>query len=426
MHGFSGHAPRPPQKSRSDFWGPRSFYRRTFAGQAPKRASGKGHGPVFFLAGETSGDVHAAHLARALRAQFPGLELVGVGGPRMAEAGVQVLVDSSGWGVVGYAESYVRVPVFVLRFRRVLGLLRRLRPQALVLVDFPGFNVFVARAASSWVPTVYYFPPMAHGRKGRRAQVLAGLPVRVLVTLPFEYEAYKAAGADVAFVGHPAVDLTRPTRPREALWADLGLRPGVPLVALLPGSRTQEVRALLPVQVAAWQLLRRRGSPVQAAVAVASERLRPLVGAVLQHAGVQLPAPTGCTHDLLAYADAAVVASGTATLEAAVLGTPMVVVYRVSRPTEWIARCVATVPWVSLPNLLAGRQVVPELLQGLCRPDLVAEELEGLLDPGRRQQVQAALQEVVATLGPPGAVERAAREVAARVGCGAGREHGVP
>ena len=396
------------------------------SGQAPGWASGKDHGPVFFLAGETSGDVHAAHLARALRAEFPGLELVGVGGPRMAEAGVQVLVDSSGWGVVGYAEAYVRVPVFAVRFRRVMGLLRRLLPRVLVLVDFPGFNVFVARAASSWVPTLYYFPPMAYGRRGRRAQVLARLPVRVLVTLPFEYEAYKAAGADVSFVGHPAVDLTRPTRSREALWAHLGLQPGVPLVALLPGSRRQEVAALLPVQVAAWQLLQGRGTPVQAAVAVASERLQPLVEALLQRAGVRVPAGTGCTHDLLAYADAAVVASGTATLEAAILGTPMVVVYRVSKPTEWIARRVATVPWVSLPNLLAGRQVVPELLQGRCRPELVAEELEELLAPGRRQQVQAALQEAVSALGPPGAVQRAAREVAARAGFGVGTGHGVP
>lgn len=380
---------------------------------------------VFLLAGETSGDVHAAHLARALRSQLPSVELVGAGGARMREAGVRVLVDTSGWGVVGYLEAYVRVPLFAVRFRRVVGLVRRWKPDVLVLVDFPGFNVFVARAVCRRVPTVYYFPPMVYGRRTRRARVLAGLPVRVLVTFPFEYEAYRAAGADVCFVGHPALDLTRPARSREALWAELGLRPGVPLLALLPGSRPQEVRALLPVQLSAYRLLRDRGVPVQAAVAVASEALQPLVRAVLRRAGVDLPAPTGRTHDLLAHADAAVVASGTATLEAAVLGTPMVVVYRVSKATEWVARRVATVPWVSLPNLLAGREVVCELLQDRCRPDLVAAEVGRLLERQEEaRRMRDELRGLATALGPPGAVERAAREVVLRFG--AASPGGVP
>lgn len=392
----------------------------------PQDGSSTSRNPrVFLLAGETSGDVHAAHLAQALRSQLPCVDLVGAGGPRMKQAGVQVLLDTSGWGVVGYLEAYVRIPLFVVRFRKVLDLLRRTDPDVLVLVDFPGFNAFVARAVSRKVPTLYYFPPMVYGRRTRRARALADLPVKVLVTFPFEYEAYKAAGADVCFVGHPALDLARPSRPRGVLWEELGLKSQVPLVALLPGSRPQEVRALLPVQLAACRLLQQRGLPFQAAVAVASEGLQPLVRAVLRRAGAELPAPTGLTYDLLAHADAAVVASGTATLEAAVLTTPMVVVYRVSKPTEWVARRVATVSWISLPNLLAGRRLVPELLQDRCQADWVAAELGRLLEHQEEaQRMREGLRQLATALGPPGAVQRAAREVLRRLGVESGR--GVP
>lgn len=382
---------------------------------------------VFLLAGEASGDVHAAHLAEALRRLAPEVELVGCGGPRMAQAGVRVVVDTSGWAVVGYLEAYLRIPAFALRFRRVLRLLRAERPDVVVLVDFPGFNVFVARAVCRQVPTVYYFPPMAYGRSKSRAQVLARLPVRVLATLPFEYEAYRAAGADVVFVGHPVVDTAHPERTREQLWQELGLRPGVPLVALLPGSRDQEVRGLLPVQLAAYRLLRDRGVDLQAAVAVASGPLEGRVRKVLRRHRLDLPAPVGRTYDLLAHADAAVVASGTATLEAAVLGTPCVVVYRVSRATEWIARKVVTVPWVSLPNLLAGRPLLPELLQEDCRPERVAEELlRWLQAPSLVHGLRAQLRAVAGTLGPPGAVNRAAQEVVDLLRFGRRAGHALP
>jgi len=384
-------------------------------------------GRVFLLAGEASGDVQAAHLAKALGWLLPEVELVGAGGPRMAEAGVRLVLDTSDWAVVGYLEAYVRIPLFALRFRRVLGLLRELRPDVLVLVDFPGFNVRVAKATCRSVPTVYYFPPMTYGRKGQRARVLAGLPVKVLATFPFEYEAYRAAGADVVFVGHPAADLVGSSVPRDRLWEQLGLQPGVPLLALLPGSRLQEVRSLLPVQLAAYRLLRERGLAVQAAVAVASEPLRPAVREILRRCGMQVPAPVGRTHDLLAHARAAAVASGTATLEAAVLGTPAVVLYRVSRPTEWIARRVATVPWVSLPNLMAGRPVLRELLQGDCRPEALADALQELLsDPARAEEVRRQLRTVAQALGPPGAADRAAQEVARVLAFGGCRTHGVP
>lgn len=365
---------------------------------------------VFLLAGEVSGDVAAGHLARALRAADPTVELVGLGGARMREAGVRVLCETADWGVVGYLEAYLRVPRFALRFRRALRLIRSERPDVLVLVDFPGFNVRVAHRVSHRVPTCYYLPPMAYGRRGNRARVLAGLPVRVLAPFAFEAERYREAGADVVFVGHPAVDWTEPRVDRETLLRELGLEPHRPLVALLPGSRVQEVRTLLPILVEAVGQARRSIPDLQAAVAQAAESLSP----VIRRLARGLPVLQGRAADLLAASDAAVIASGTATLEAAILGVPMVVTYRVSRVTAWIARRVATVPWISLPNLLAGCELVPELLQDRANPAEIARELVSVLEPDRNRRMREALRSVASRLGPPGALERAAREVLAR------------
>ncbi|MDR5709964.1 MAG: lipid-A-disaccharide synthase [Armatimonadota bacterium] len=365
---------------------------------------------VFLLAGEVSGDVAAAHLTRALRVLEPRVEVVGGGGERMRDAGVRVVLDTSTWGVIGYLEGYLRVPVFAGRLWRVLRLVRREAPDVLVLVNFPGFNLAVARHLSALIPTVYYFPPMAYGRRSNRARKLARLPVRVLAPFPFEAELYREAGADVVFTGHPALDWVRPQRSREELCAALGLDPARPLVVLLPGSRTQEVHTLLPIMVEAVRLARLRIPHLRAVIAQASGPLGPLIA---RHAGA-LPVLTGCTHDLLAAADAALVASGTATLEALILGTPMVVAYRVSRATAWIARRIATTPWISLPNLLAGEEVVREMLQDRANPQALAAELLRILDPHEAHRMRRALVALRERLGPPGALERSAREVLAR------------
>lgn len=368
------------------------------------------------LAGEVSGDVQAAHLARAIGRLAPHARLFGAGGPRMAEAGVEILEDTAQWGIVGYLEAYLRIPLFARRLRVILRRIVDSRPDVLVLVDFPGFNLRVAGRLSRRIPTVYHFPPMAHGRRGNRAAVLARLPVRVLAPFAFEFERYRAAGADVTFVGHPAVDLVHPGVPREEFCRQVGLDPLRPLVALLPGSRRQEVEALLPVMLRAAEVAAARLPGVQTSVALASERLEPHVLGALRSTRVDAPVVRGRTYDLLAASDAAVVASGTATLEAALLGVPMVIAYRVSRATEWIARRVATLPWIGMPNILAGRYIVPELLQEDCRADRVCEELVGLLtDRERAERMRRDMKEATRALGPPGALHRAAVEVLAAI-----------
>jgi lipid-A-disaccharide synthase len=206
-----------------------------------------GAGPrLLIIAGEVSGDHQGALLARALLERRPDLVIAGTGGGEMAAAGVDVLIESLEWGVIGYVEAYARLPIFALRFWTLVRLVRRYHPDLLILVDFPGMNRELVRHFSGRVPMVYFVPPQTAFRRGASAMRMARAAVRLLAVLPFEAEAYRRAGADVAFIGHPAVDVVRaPARSSEQLRAEWGITRGL-VVGLLPGSRLQEIRRLLP------------------------------------------------------------------------------------------------------------------------------------------------------------------------------------
>ena len=366
---------------------------------------------MFFVAGEVSGDIQAALLSRELRRRNPAIELLGVGGDRMAAAGVALLFDSADWGVIGHITPLLRARQYLRRLRDVQAAIRRVRPDLLVLVDFPGFNLALASALRGTVPVLYYFPPMVSVRRGHRARSVAALGMRLLATLPFEADAYAAAGADVTFVGHPAVDTVRPVWDPAVRRARLGLSPGSRAVGLLPGSRAQEIAALLPPMLDAARQLRERHRGLEFVVPVPAARLRPAVDRTIARAGLPVHV-TADVYDVMAEAAALVIASGTATLEAAILGAPMVVVYRLPVLSALIAAALLSTRLVSLPNLLAGRQIVPELLQYRMTPRRIAGHVDTLLHSAARRTAMAAdLLAAASRLGPPGAVERAATEV---------------
>jgi len=366
-------------------------------------------GRIFVVAGEVSGDHQAARLIGALRTARPDLEIVGAGGGRMAAAGARVLIDSTAWGLIGYAEAYIRLPVFALRYLRLVRLIERERPDLLLLVDFPGMNRELVRRFSGRRPVVYYVPPQTYARRGRSAARMARAAVRLLAVLPFEADAYRRAGADVVYVGHPAVDEAGETAAREP-----GEGAG-PLIALLPGSRVQEVRALLPPMLeAARDLAARRGA--RFVLPLASPRLAADVARAIASSGVPVRVGDGRAVEIMAAADAAVLASGTAAVEAACAGVPMVVVYRVSPLTAWIARRFVITEDLdrsgfSIPNIVLGRRAVPELLQDSVSGPRIAREVERLLEPREAARIRTDLAEVCRRLGPPGAVGRAAAEV---------------
>ena len=367
---------------------------------------------LFVAAGEASGDMHAAHLLEALRRHHPDLEVAGIGGNRMAAAGVRLLAHEKDLAVVGITEVASRLGALLRALRSAGRYLAQHRPHGVILVDFPDFNLRIARKARRLgIPVVYYIGPQVWAWRRRRVHTLSRLVRRMVVILPFEAALYRDAGADCVFVGHPLVDLVRPRLNREAGMARYALREGRPIVALLPGSRWQEVRRLLPEMLRAVARLAREGLPVQAVIPVAPSLDPAWVQRQVAASGVEARVVHGEAVDVLQLCDCAVVASGTVTLEAAFLEKPMVIVYRVSRLTYWAARFLVGVQHIGLVNIVAGREVVPELLQDAVTPEGIALQVRRLLDPRVRQRVVASLQEVRRALVEPGAADRAARAV---------------
>jgi len=368
-----------------------------------------------FSAGEASGDLHGSVLCRALRAAEPGLALSGMGGARMATAGVELLADPTRHAVVGTGEALGRIPGLYRAYRTLVARLRAERPRALVVIDFPEFNLRLARQAHrAGVPVVYFIPPQLWAWRRGRVRQMARRVSRVLAVLPFEEALYAEAGVPVEFVGHPLLDVLPLDLTREEARRRLRLDPAERVIGLLPGSRREEITRLLPVMLAAARQLGSSAPRFVLGLAptVDAATVQALVADAERAGGPAVATVAGRTYEVMAGADVLLVASGTATLEATLLGAPMVVCYRVSRLTELLARLLATTPWCSLPNNIAGRAVVPEILQDALTPERLAGEARHLLeDPLAATAQRAAFKEVRARLGEPGVGSRAARAV---------------
>ncbi|MBI4560834.1 MAG: lipid-A-disaccharide synthase [Candidatus Rokubacteria bacterium] len=368
---------------------------------------------LMLVAGEASGDLHGATLSRALRREAPGWRLLGMGGPRMAEAGVRLLDNPIGHAVVGGSEALSRVPRLFRAFRRLSKEMRATRPRALILIDFPEFNLRLARVAKRReIPVIYFIPPQVWAWRRWRARLLARLATEVLAVFPFEPPIYEAAGARVQFVGHPLLDVLPNRLSREGARPTLGIPADATLIGLLPGSRREEVERLLPSMAEAARQISEKIPQARFLLALAPTVEPAWVERVLREVSLNLAQVRGRTYEVMAAADLLLVASGTATLEAALIGTPMVVCYRVSRLSELIARRLIRVPWVSLPNIVSGRAVVPELLQENATGPRLAEEALGLLgNPERLRAQRLALGDLKGALGSPGVGERVARRI---------------
>jgi lipid-A-disaccharide synthase len=371
---------------------------------------------VFLLAGEVSGDAHGGDLARELLALDAAVDLEGVGGPRMASAGVRILEDATAWGVMGWWEAAQHLPAFLRRLRTITARLLADPPDLLVLIDFPGFNLEVLKRVRGRVRAVYYVPPMVTVRRGRRAARVAALGARLLAIFPFEAEAYRRAGADVVFVGHPAVDLQTTAAAPEVARSRLGVAASAPVVGLLPGSRRQELHALLDRMLDAARRIQRAQPSAVFLLALASPIFRDAVTAALRSAGVAVTVVDGA-RDVMAASTVLLMASGTAAVEAMVLGVPMVVTYRGSWVSYGIAHLALATRWAAIPNIMAGQTVVPELLQAQATSEKMSEAVLALLaDSEARGRMQARLRTLAVALGEPGAPRRAAAEVLAALG----------
>jgi lipid-A-disaccharide synthase len=378
--------------------------------------------PIMLSAGEASGDLHGGVLCRALRELAPGLRLTGMGGGHMAAAGMEIIADPTGQAAVGTSEAVGRVPALYRAYRMMQQRLLADRPSALVLIDFPEFNLRLARrAAQAGIPVVYFIPPQLWAWRTGRVRQVARRVKRVLAVFPFEPPLYERARVPVTFVGHPLLDVLPLELTRDEARRRLGTDPGHSLIALLPGSRPGEVARLLPPMLEAARRLAadgRRRFVLGLAPTVAPGQVATILGAG-GAANPPIDVVSGRTYEIMAAADVLLIASGTATLEAALLGAPMVICYRVSRLTELMARALARVEWIGLPNLVSGRAVVPELIQGaVTGARLAAEAVRLLEDPVAATAQRAAFKEVRARLGEPGVGHRAARAVLATAQAG--------
>jgi lipid-A-disaccharide synthase len=365
--------------------------------------------------GEASGDLYAGALVNALRERDPAVKVFGFGGDRLRAAGAELVGDYRGISVTGLSEALAVLP----RSWRMLRLLTDAaalgRPDVFVAIDFPDFNFRLLPAMRKLdVPIVYYVSPQVWAWRPGRLDTLRQYVDKMLVIFPFEAELYQQAGVPVEFVGHPLIDLAKANRPRADLLAALGLDTAHPVMALLPGSRANEVRRILPRLLAGATLTAAQVPGLQVLIARAPSLDDSLFGPVeaTRAGGLPIAVVEGATDDVLAASDVVVTASGTATVQTALHGRPMVIVYRLSPMTYTVGRSVVRVSTYGMVNLVAGRTIVPELIQDRFTPDAVAREAVSLLtDERRAAAMRQDLAEVRARLGGPGASDRAAAAV---------------
>jgi len=375
---------------------------------------------ILISAGEASSDLYAARLAQAL-ARRTGARFFGMGGPRMAEAGVELVAHSREVAVVGIVEALHKIPAVIGVQTRLAREAARRRAALAILVDSPGTHLGVARRLKKHgVPVGYFIGPQVWAWRAGRVRVIKRLVQQMVVIFPFEEKIYRDAGVPVEFVGHPLVDIVRPTMTRAEFAARHRLDPGQPIVALLPGSRASEIERHYLTMLEACRLIARemksagRVQFVNVAAPGLAERVPSRSEAVT---GVAVKRVEGVAYDALAAADCAIVASGTATVEAALLGVPLVVIYRLAPVTAFLLRRMVHTPFFGMVNLIAGRRVAPELVQDDFTPAAVAREVCLLLSSqAARDEMKAGLAEVGSRLGPGGAIERAADVFARMLG----------
>ncbi len=367
---------------------------------------------VLIVAGEASGDMHASNLVKALRNIDPGLEFFGLGGKKLKEAGVNLYFDIVQLAVVGFFEVLKNIKKFRGIFKGILKEVDRVNPELAILVDYPGFNLRLAGELKKRnIPIIYYISPQVWAWGENRIKFIKKTIDRMIVVFKFEEELYKKHGIPVSFVGHPLIDVVKPKISKEKLFNELNLGLNSPVFALLPGSREKEVKSLLPVMLDTASLIHKSlggeaGFLILRSPAVTQE----VFNEILKRYELPVELISDMTYDGLAACDFALVASGTATLETAILGVPMVILYKVSFLTWAYLKMVIKIPYIGLVNVIKKERFIAEFIQYDARPRRIADYIiRTFRDYSRMNEIKHKLSYVTAQLGEKGASERAAR-----------------
>ena len=381
---------------------------------------------ILISAGEASGDLHAGSVTRAIKQLEPEAEIFGMGGDCLREAGGEVLFDIKDHSVMGFVEVLKRLPdIWKLR-SAFIELMDCRRPDVLLTIDYPGFNMRLAKLAKErGIKVVSFIAPSAWAWRPSRAAGVVKVVDKIASIFPFEYDLYKSYGADIEFVGHPLVDTVKPSLPRTEAEQLAGKRAGHPLVLLMPGSRTMEIKRLLPDMLAAAKILKQMRPDIDIAMPRAVTIAREMLEGPVKQEGLDIKLTEGHNYDVMSVADLAIATSGTVTLEAALCGLGCEILYKASPVSFWIAKQVVEIPNIGLPNIVAGRLIEPELLQDDCTPEKIASTALELLEAKRYEQLRQDLREVKKKLGEPGAVKRVA-ELVLRMAQQNGDRHFLP
>jgi len=362
---------------------------------------------VMIIAGEASGDMHGAHLVEAMLDMHPNLDFFGIGGHRLKEVGVEILVDNARLAVVGVSEALAKLKVLFHALRRAKAELRRRRPDLLIVIDFPDFNLHVAATAKKMgIPVLYYISPQIWAWRTGRIKKIKKVVDHMVVIFPFESDFYGKWNVPVTFVGHPLLDAGTAVKPTDSKI----VTPERIVVGLLPGSRNEEVARLLPTMMDAAEIVSREFPNTLFPIPVASSVDRRLVESVVKKGRAEFVIVTDGPQDVFEQATLLITASGTVTLEAALAGTPMIIVYKVSAMSYWLGKRLIRVKHIGLANLVAGKEIVPELIQDEASAERIALLASSLLKDGYAlSEMRRELAGVARRLGTPGASRMAAK-----------------
>ncbi len=365
---------------------------------------------IMLSAGEASGDLHGANLAEALKAVDPQVELIGMGGEQMRKAGVRIVYDIKNLGVIGIGEIIKKIPFFYKLRTFLVNTMKEEKPDALVCIDYPGFNMkLIEKAKEAGIPVIYYILPTIWAWHKSRGNVIAEYTDLAVSLFPFEAEMYKKMGTNVVYGGHPLLDTVKPSMSKDEAYSFFGLQQGKKTVLFMPGSRVQEVQSLYGKMLAAGKLLQDKVEGLQFMVPKASTIDKHMLEEAAREANLEVHIGEERAYDMMNIADAAICASGTATLETALMGVPTLLVYRVNALTYWLSKILVHLDSIGLPNIISGHRIMPELWQDEVTPENIeAAVLPWLVDAAAAEEARHLMAGVRCQMGEAGAVRRTA------------------
>lgn len=365
---------------------------------------------ILIISGEPSGDLNAGNLATALKAISPEIKISGVGGTHLRQAGARIIYDIKDLAVIGLFDVLKKLPKFFDLKKLILEKIKLEKPEAIILVDFSGFNLRLAKAINKTIPVIYYVSPQVWASRPGRIKTIKKYIHKMLVLFKFEQEFYKRYGIDVDFIGHPLLDIVHPVMEEKEFLAELGFSESKTTIALLPGSRKQEIEHILPVMLKASVLIAEHLSDAQFVIAKSPQVDLDIYKRIMDNFKLNLRIVEGRTYDCIASADFCLVASGTATLETAIMGKPFAVIYKMNLLNYLLYRPQVRVPYIGMVNIVAGRKIVPEFIQFKASPRNISDEVLRILQNLTEiERMKNELAQVKSSLGEKGASTRASQ-----------------